>query len=90
MAGPPRRRLVSLRCVDCGPMSHIPLLFRQQHLESVMIWNYQTAVLKSNNCVVFYNFPHTFVPYLLTRNYEITVTTQNIQHYNLMDLLYTE
>ena len=35
--------------------------------------------LKSNNCVVFYNFPHTFVPYLLTRNY-----SYNTEHTTLL------
>jgi len=41
--------------------------FIKQHSETVMVWNYQNAdcsLKKSIYCVIYYNFRHTFVPYM--------------------------
>ena len=44
--------------------------FIKQHAETVMVWNYHQNVdcsgkKKKKNCVIYYNFWHTFVPYSL-------------------------
>ena len=39
----------------------------KQHLETVVGWNYQNAdcsLRKKIYCVIYYNFWHTFVPYV--------------------------
>jgi len=51
--------------------------FIKQHSETDMVWNYQNtdcSLREKNYCVIYYNFRHTFVPYIGIRPTEVSIS----------------